>query len=180
MKYQEVTGGDPVVGWQQLRKLDFDVVRIFGGRPAKALCQAGNVGIDDHRRNLEGGAEDDVGGLAADAGEGGQIAQSGRNFALVALDQTLGTADEMAGLGMVKAGGADQRFDLGRICLTEGGGIRIAGKETGGDEVDTLVGTLGRKDGGNQEFKGGTMRQGTLGGRIKFCQPVEEDGRGAR
>ncbi len=178
MKYQEVTGGDPVVGWQQLRKLGFDAAGIFGARPGEALCQAGNVGIDDHCRNLEGGAEDDIGGLAADAGEGGQLAQGGRNLAVVVFNQPLGTANEMTGLGMIKAGGADQCFDLGEICRAEGGGIRIAGKETGGDKIHPYVRTLGGEDGGNEELKGGAMRQRTLGCRIKFCQSVEDGGCG--
>lgn len=180
MKYQEVTGGDPVVGREQSAKLCFDAVGIFGGCPAEALRQAADMGIDDHRREMEGGAEDDVGSLAADAGEGGQIAQSGRNLAVVALDQPLGTADEMAGLGVIKAGGTNQIFHLGKICRAEGGGIRVAGKEVGSDKVDAQVGTLGGEDGGNQEFKGGMMCQRAFGRRVQLCQSVEEDGRGSR
>ncbi len=130
---EKVTGADPVARRQQLRKLGFDADGIFGGRPGETLRQAADMGIDNHRRDVEGGAEDDVGGLAADAGEGGQLAQGSRNLAVVAFLQPLGTADEVAGLGMIKTGGADQFFDLDKIGLTEGGGIRIAGKERGGD-----------------------------------------------
>lgn len=177
MSDEKVAGGDPVAARQQLRKLGLDAVRISGGRPAEALRQAADVGIDDHRRNLEGGAEDDVGGLASDAGEGDQLAKGGWDLAVVVLHQPLRTADEVAGLGMVKAGGTDQFFDLAELRLTEVGGIGVAGKEAGGDEIDAPIGTLGGKDGGNEELKGGAMRQRTLGGRINFCQAVKEGGR---
>lgn len=176
---EKVAGADPVVGREQSAKFDFDADGIPGDRPAETLRQAGNVGIDDHRRDLEGGAEDDVGGLAADAGEGGQRRQGGWNFAVVALDQPLGAADEVAGFNMIKTGGTDQCFDLAEICLAEGGSIRVAGKEAGGDEVDAQVSALGGKDGGDEEFKGGAMCQGALGTRIKLCQSVEEGGRGS-
>ena len=76
------------------------------------------MSIDDHCRDLEGGAEDNIGGLAADAGEGGQGGQGGRNLAVVTLVQPLSTAEEMSGLGMIKTGGTDQRLDLGEIRLT--------------------------------------------------------------
>ncbi len=85
MKDQEVAGRYPVAGREESAELYFDALGIFGGCPGKALGQTSDMGIDDHRRDPEGGAKDDVGGLAADAGEGGQCGQGVRNLAVVAF-----------------------------------------------------------------------------------------------
>ena len=172
MKDQEVTGRYPVAGREQGTKFPFNAGGVFGRGPAKALCQAGNMGIDNHRRDPEGGREGDIGGLAPDTGEGRQCGQGGRNLAVMAFLQALRTADQVPGLMMIKTGGADQLFDFKEGCPAEGGSIRVAGKESRGDEVHPSIRTLGGEDSGHQQLKGGAMRQGTPGARIELCQPV--------
>jgi len=65
------------------------------------------MGIHGQRRLAEGDVEDDVGGLAADAGQGLERLAVARHMAAVAVDDLLRQGDDVPGLGVVEADGLD-------------------------------------------------------------------------
>ena len=70
-----------------LLELGFDLVDGLARREAGAVADAEDVGIDRERFLAERGVEDDIGGLAADAGKRLQFLARARNLAAVIVDQ---------------------------------------------------------------------------------------------
>jgi CysZ protein len=84
-----------------------DLGRGLAGSEAGPVADPEQMGVDGDGRLAEGGVEDDIGGLAADAGqrlEGGAIA---RNLPAMPLDQHLRERDHVLGLGAVEPDRAD-------------------------------------------------------------------------
>jgi uncharacterized membrane protein len=132
--------------------------RVLAGCDAGAVAEAEDVGVHGHGVLAEGDAEHDVGGLAADAGQGFQVLALARHLAAVALDQELREGDDVAGLGAPEADGADVPGDAFlaerhhgrrvRCCSEQGlhgavdGGVRGLGGEHDGDEQRVGVGEV--------------------------------------
>ena len=72
-----------------LFQLRFDLVDVFAGREAGAVADSENVSIDRERLLAERGVEDDIGGLAANAGQRLQLLARARDVAAVPVNQRL-------------------------------------------------------------------------------------------
>ena len=107
-----------------------DLQRVVALGEAEPVRDAQDVRVDrDALVDVEGVAEDDVRGLAADAGQGDEPGHAARHLAAVALDEAPGEADDAARLGAEEAGGADDLLDVGerappRACARRGSARR--------------------------------------------------------
>ena len=72
-----------------LLELRLDLVDILARREAGAVADAEDVRVDRERLLAECRVEDDVGGLAADAGERLKLLAGARDLTIMLLDQCL-------------------------------------------------------------------------------------------
>ena len=72
-----------------LLELRFDLVDILAGSEAGAVADAEDVRVDGEGFLAEGGVEDDVGGLAADARKFLELFAGTRDFAAMTIDEGL-------------------------------------------------------------------------------------------
>ena len=95
--------------------------------------------------------EPDIGGFAADAGQGLQLLTRVRNFAPEIIDQFLAEFDDVGGFGVKQADGLDVFFKS-RLAEFEHFLRRIGGFEQGGGGlVDADIGRLRGQDDGHQQ-----------------------------
>ena len=73
MVLHQVAKAHPLFFRDNGHQVGFDLVRIVFGREAQALRQAHDMGVDADGVAAETVAEDDVGGLAADAGQADEV-----------------------------------------------------------------------------------------------------------
>ena len=95
-----------------LLKLRFDVERRLTRREAGTVADAEDMRVDRERFLSPGGVEDDIGGLAADAGQGLELFARARDFPAMVTDQRLAERDHILRLGVEQADGLD--------CLAQG------------------------------------------------------------
>ena len=101
----------------------------------------------------EGKGQDDVGRLAPDPGQGGELLHgAGHLAAEPAFDEAAGVHD-VDSFGF-EAAAFDIFMDCFRVGRGHGGRVGIIPEKGGSDLVDPLVGALGGKDGGHQRFIG--------------------------
>jgi hypothetical protein len=156
--------------------LDFDGVGVFG--EAEALGQSRDVRIDnDAMIEFEGVAENDVGGFASDAAKAGEFFHRLRHFAAVTLDQGLAAGLDAFGFVAEEAGAFDGCFQVGGGRLGEIGGAAIFFEKLGGDEIDSFIGALSGKDGGDEQFERVGIIQLAVGLRIGFIEGGDYFGR---
>ena len=90
--------------------LHFDGIVLAG--ETQPAGETADMGVDhDALGEVEGVAEDDVGGLSAHAGELVELFHGPRNLAAVILDQGGGAPADGFRLGAEEAGGADEALD---------------------------------------------------------------------
>ena len=75
------------------------------------------MGVDGDPGNVERVAEDDVGGLAADAGQRHQVVHGVGHVAVEPFHQFLAEPHQRVGLVAVEAGGPDELFEFGAVGL---------------------------------------------------------------
>ncbi len=124
--------------------LDFVGVGLIG--ESEALGDAGDVAIDANARDAKGVAEEDIGGLAADAGEFEEVVEVARDFAVEFLDDH--AAGALNALGFHAA--AEDFVELA-LERGEGDGDPVRGgavflEEGRGDDIDEVVAELGGED----------------------------------
>ncbi len=143
MKDQAMAELGPFFGGEELHQvvLDFDRIGVLG--QAESAAEAADVGIDDHAGDVEGIAEDDVGGLATDAGELGEGFEGGGHLALMFFHQGLGAGDDVLRLVVIEAGVLDDGFEFSEVGVCHRCCIGVAPEEAGGDLVHRLIGALG-------------------------------------
>ena len=93
-----------------------DLVDGLARREAGTVANAEDVRVDREGFLAERGIEDDVGGLAADAGQRLQFLARSRDLATVPVDQRLAEPDEVLRLGIEQTDGLDR---LAQAFLTE-------------------------------------------------------------
>jgi hypothetical protein len=91
-----------------LLELRLDLVDILARREAGAVANAEDMGVDREGFLTPGGVEDDVGGLAADAGKRFEFFARARDFATEAVDQRLAQRDHILRLGVEQADRLDR------------------------------------------------------------------------
>jgi len=149
-----MAGLSPPRSRQQRAQLFLHPFRLVGARPPQPARHPPHVRVDNHSWNRKGIAEDDIGGLASDPGEGDQLGHRLRHLPVMALDHGPGATDQAGGLAAKKPGGADQCLDLLGRSRGQAGGVGKPGEQRRGHQVDARVRTLRRKDGGDQQLPG--------------------------
>ena len=94
--------------------LDLDRVGLLG--PAEAAGEPAEVGVDGDAGDAEGVAEDDVRGLAADAGQRDQVVEPRRHLPVVPLDEGGAELEQRVGLGPEEAERADDLLEVARAA----------------------------------------------------------------
>ena len=121
-------------------------------------------------------AQDQVGSLAAHAGQGEQVVHIVRDFAAEALQQHLRGGHDVTGLGTPEAAGLDVCTHLVHIGGGEGLQRGIAGKQGGRDHIYAGVGTLGRQADGEQQLVVLSVIQRAQGVRVQLFQGRNDGG----
>ena len=104
----------PPVRGNNLDQIRFDLVGIGVARKTQALRKPHHVGVDADGLFAEGIAENDIGGLAADAGQTDQVIEIVGDLAAKALDQLTATVMNRFGFVAIKVDLADLAFQLVR------------------------------------------------------------------
>ena len=144
------------------------------------------MGVDhDPFGQVEGVAQNHICGFTADSRQPVKSLHGAGNLSPMIGHQGGGAGAQRAGFGSIEPGGVDHPLQLRLGDAGEGGGVRAAGKEGGGDLVHPLIGALGGKDGGDEELEGrGEMKRavgvgiGTLEGAEDLVGPAPEGGGG--
>ena len=136
-------------------------------RQAKSLRQTCHMRIDhDARRDSKGRAQHDVGRLATDARQLHKLFHIGGHFAAVFLDELDAAGMDVLGLVAKEARALNQLLQPPGRHVGQGGRRRMLGEQVLRHDVDALVRALGRKNRGDEQFKGRLMDQGAGRGRI--------------
>ena len=166
---------DPAVARENLHQLLLDFFRGVGFGEFEAARDAEDMRVDDDALGLaERDAEDDVGGFASDAGDGGELGEGLRHLAVEVGDDLAGRALDGLGLVVVEAGGADELFELGEFGLGHCGRRGESPKELGRDHVHAGVGTLRGEDGRDQKLPWRAMVERADGVGIGFVEGFED------
>ncbi len=163
-----VAEGGGGLGRENFAKLPLNFFRLLEViHQAEAVGDADTVGIHNGAAgDMEHIAEDQVGGFAADAGEGGKFFHGGRDLTVMLFQQNFGTLHNIPGFGMIEAAGMNILLHLGDVsgCKVFQGGI--AGEESRGDLIDALIRTLGGKANREEELVGFGIIEGAVSLRI--------------
>ena len=129
--------------------------------------ETADMGVDDDALGeVEGVAEDDIGGLPAHAGELVEMFHGPRNLAAVIFDQGGGAPADGFRLGAEEAGRADEAFELGGGNVGKMLGRGAALEKGGRDFVDPVIRALGGEDGGDEELEGILVVEFAMGVRV--------------
>ena len=115
------------------------------------------MGIDDDTGLPEGGSENDIRGLSADARQGDQLFHRVRNLFTKALGHGFAAGDEMLRFIFEETGGTNELFEFRKMSRSQLCRLPIPSEERWSNLVDTLVGTLGGEDCGNEQLPRGAM-----------------------
>ncbi len=162
------------VGGDAFDQAVFDGADIGAGGQASAVAEAEDMGIDGHGGLAESDVEHDVGGFAADAGEGFEGGTIVRDFAVVLVEQGLGEGGDVFRLGLPEADGADVLGDAGLAEGDHGGGGGGLGIKPRGGLVHRDVGGLGGEHDGDEEGVGVGEVQLGFGRRVGASEGLEE------
>src|SRR6185436_13193663 len=171
---QGVRGPRPAIFLHRGAELLLDFDRVVALGDADAVADAQDVAIDRQARHAERVSEDDVGGLAADAGKLRQRVHVGRHLAAVIVDQRLRHADQRLRLLAEEPCRVDRFLEVRRLRLGERPRIRISLEERRRDHVDARIGRLGRQHRGDEELVGVLVLQLGVGVRMLRLEQVED------
>ena len=157
-----------------LLKPGLDLVDGLAGREPGPVADPEDVGVDREGFLAERGVEDDIGGLAPDAGKGLQLLAGSWDLAAMTVDERLAQGDDVLRLGVEKANRLDcvSKIVLAKIdhLLRR---LDVLEEWTAGD-VDADVRRLGGQYDGDQQLVGiGRFELGRRR-RIRLGQPTEE------
>ena len=167
----------PVASLNELPHRVFHLDRIGLFSPLPTPDQPAEMSIDGNAGGAECVAEDHIGGLAPDAGQGDQLIQGRGHLTVESLDKLSPQPDQRVGLVAVEAGGPDELFEFGTICSGIVGGTAEARKQGRRRDVDALVGALSRQDGRHRQLERGGEVQFAVGVRKRLSQrPIHPAG----
>ena len=152
-----------VIPGHDFQQLMLHFLDILARGQAGAVGDPEDVGVHGDGGVAEGNVQDDVGGLAADARQGFEGGAVIGHFAAMLVDEDLAHGQQVLRLVAEEPDGADGFGDVLQPQLDHGlrgGGQR---KEPSGDDVDALVGGLGREQHGGQQLIGAAVFQFGLG-----------------
>ena len=122
----------------------FAKAQPVGDADAVGVCHNGRFAVDI--------PADEIGGFAANAGQGGELFNGAGHFAVKLVQQHPAHIDDVLSLGVEKSAGADDVFHIFQFGRGQGLQAGIGGKEGGGDQVDPGVGALGGESGGDEQL----------------------------
>lgn len=173
---QKMAEVDPISFGQQRHQiaLDFDWVFFLG--QAQTATESRHMRIDDNAgRQAVSRAKYDVCRFSSNARQRDQGVQILGNFAAVMRSNRRTTGADVLGFIPKKASASNQSLKFHNIRGGILGGRPILGEQGRSDEVNPLVGTLSRENGGNQQFQRIAVLQSTNGVRVgrpkHFYQP---------
>ena len=135
---------NPLGRRQEFLQVALDLHGIGLLRQTQQAGDPPDMGVDDNPTgNAKGGAQQDVGRLAADSGEFDQLVKSTGDLAVMLLHELTRHPADVRGFGPKESQRLDDRFDirLGRFGECSGRGVLL--KQSRSDRVDPLVRTLG-------------------------------------
>ncbi len=144
---------------KRLAQLLLDDFRIVGLGDANPVRHSQHMTIDWQPWYPERVAEDDVGGLATDAGQRRERVHVRRNISPVLLDEDARGADDGFRFRAKKTRRANLGFEIFRCGFRERGGIRVAREEPRRHQVHARVGGLRRQDRGDEQLERVAMVQ---------------------
>src|SRR5215211_488066 len=155
VKDQEVGEGGPVFFRHHFHEVLLYLYRIPTLREAEPVRDAADMGVDDDALvHAESVAEDHVGRLAADVGQGYEFSHSARDLSPVLLYEGVGHAPQGAGLVTVEAGRTDVLLEHVGGSIGVVLGLAVLREEALCYLVDLHVGGLGGEDRRHQELQG--------------------------
>jgi hypothetical protein len=116
--------------------------------------KAANVRVDRYSGHAKRVAKDDVCGLSADAPQGDEVIEAGRDFPPKALHECAAEFEQRLGLGVEESRRADEGFEPFAGGGGESLGVGERGEQRGRDRVDLDIRALRGEDGGNGQFEG--------------------------
>jgi len=125
------------------------------------------MGIDYDAWLAEGSSEYDIRGLSSNTRQGDQLFHPVRDLLTEAFGHSFAAGDKMFRLVLEKTGGTNDLFEFRKMSGSQLCRLPIPPKERWSNLVDSLVGTLGGKDRGHEQFPRGTMIELHL--RARHC-----------
>ena len=111
------------------------------------------MGVTGDGGDSKGIAQYDIGGLSADAGQGGELVHRARDLAAEVLDDLARGPLDADGFVVVEAAGADVLLDLLRIGAGPIGGGFVLPEQLRRDQVDPDIRALGGEDRRDQQLQ---------------------------
>lgn len=107
VKDQPVVRIEQILLGHELDQPAFHLQNILAGGDVGAVADPEDMRVHRHGELVESGVEHDVGGLAADAGQGFQVLAIVRHLAAMPFDEQTAGFDDVFRLGRVQADGLD-------------------------------------------------------------------------
>src|SRR5206468_3444082 len=144
-------------------------------RQPQEAAEALDVRVHDHAFVFsEPSAEDDVGGLATDAGQRGELFHCLGHLAAVPFDERLGHADDRLGLVPEEAGGLNLFLEHAGIGGRVGGGGAVLREQMRRHHVHPRISALRRENGSDRELEGALVVQRARGIRVIALQAPDD------
>ena len=138
----------------QRHQVALDPHRVGVRGPAKAPCQAPEMGVHRDARQAEGLAQHHIRRLAPNAGQSHQFLESGRHLPSEAIAELLAQGLQARGLCPEEASRMDDALDVGAIGASEISRSAVFGEELGRHLVDPAIGALGAQDRRSEQLQG--------------------------
>ena len=138
------------------------------------IAQPDAVGVCDDGGLAEHITHDQVGALAAHAGQCQQLFKGGGHFAVVFIPQYPHTGRDIPGLAAAQPTGLDNGFNLLGLCRSQCCYIGIFCKQVLYHNVHPGIGALGRQPDADQQLPGVVIIQRAGCIRIFCFQPVDD------
>ena len=168
---------DPFPGGDEGHEVLLDFLRGSRLGQAKSPRNPKDVGVDHHPRgHPEGRPKHDIGCFSGYSGEFEELLHGLRHLPVVLFHQAAAGLLDVPGLVAEESGGMNHPFQGLQGGAGKGFCRRVFAKELRRDQVDSLVGALGRKDGRDQQLQRSGVSQGALGPRIGLLQARQDAG----
>ena len=143
----------PVLGWEQLHDVAFNLHRIGVRRPCKSTCKSTEMRIDSDPRNVESIAENHIRRLAPNTGQSHQFLEGSRYRATKVVHNLLRHPDDRRRLVPEEPGGCNERFEFGTVGGRERLRCWILLEECRCHEIHAAISALRGEDCGDSELQ---------------------------
>jgi hypothetical protein len=144
----------PRLFWPEFFEVGFGLYDAFSIGEFPSLGEAVDVGVDGEGGDFKGVDHDDAGGFVSDSRELFEVFECFGDFSVEFCAEYFREGFDVFGFIVGKSAGLNKRFNLFDRKLSHFFGGGSAFKKGGGYEVDPFVGTLCRKQNGNEQGVG--------------------------